>query len=416
MDNNQTIFDKIINDIENSLDGKKGPSATYVIGDNGTGKSRLLASICEYYDDDCPDNVTSVLCITNSTNDKFIYGDGKKRKYLGPRNVGNAIFQSLLSREIAKLIVKAIIKNKKQLNTLLPEILGIEFILEFQKTKDKKTLHTKLDDTIDKRKIKNTTTNQLLDAERRKWLAEAIAGSINMRTITVKNAEHLDAYLELNPNVDLIIKKQKSHLNFNLLSSGEKNRIATTVKLIAHAENNCIVLIDEPEISLHLKWQMDFHSSLIEVMGKYKNYHIVIATHSPVIVSEAVADKNSEAIFVMQSDMHQAGSGDEPSESKNYRVARPGDIESCEKLTLNLFNIVTYNSTAPDLRITEAVLDAAESQGKVNESINLLNDLLIKDGLPSDKKFMINEAIDLIKHHLPARSAPTLINTDNSHE
>jgi len=151
-------------------------------------------------------------------------------------------------------------------------------------------------------------------------------------------------------------------------------------------------------------------------MGKYKNYHIVIATHSPVIVSEAVADKNSEAIFVMQSDMHQASSGDEPSESKNYRVARPGDIESCEKLTLNLFNIVTYNSTAPDLRITEAVLDAAESQGKVNESINLLNDLLIKDGLPSDKKFMINEAIDLIKHHLPARSAPTLINTGNSHE
>src|SRR5476651_1022563 len=84
MDNNQTIFDKIINDIENSLDGKKGPSATYVIGDNGTGKSRLLASICEYYDDDCPDNVTSVLCITIRPMTNSSMGMEKRESTLAP--------------------------------------------------------------------------------------------------------------------------------------------------------------------------------------------------------------------------------------------------------------------------------------------------------------------------------------------
>ncbi|HCM9647998.1 TPA: AAA family ATPase [Enterobacter bugandensis] len=69
------------------------------------------------------------------------------------------------------------------------------------------------------------------------------------------------------------------------LSTGEFNLITSILGLGFSAEKNSIVLIDEPEVSLHPQWQVDFITMIYEIFKEYNVSHIIISTHSPMIVS-----------------------------------------------------------------------------------------------------------------------------------
>ncbi|AHK51290.1 MULTISPECIES: AAA family ATPase [Bacillus] len=68
------------------------------------------------------------------------------------------------------------------------------------------------------------------------------------------------------------------------LSSGEKNELILFYHLIFNTSPNSLILIDEPEISLHISWQNKFISDLKEIHNLNK-LDILIATHSPDIIS-----------------------------------------------------------------------------------------------------------------------------------
>ncbi len=82
----------------------------------------------------------------------------------------------------------------------------------------------------------------------------------------------------------IILEKSDKTISTNKLSSGEKNILVMTYELIFNTSKNSIVLIDEPEISLHVKWQKHLVDDLI-AMGKPNNITFILATHSPVITS-----------------------------------------------------------------------------------------------------------------------------------
>ena len=67
------------------------------------------------------------------------------------------------------------------------------------------------------------------------------------------------------------------------MSSGEKQIFIIFASLIFGLKNNKsgIYIIDEPEASLHLKWQREFVSSILEINP---NIQLIFATHSPEIV------------------------------------------------------------------------------------------------------------------------------------
>lgn len=69
------------------------------------------------------------------------------------------------------------------------------------------------------------------------------------------------------------------------LSSGEKHIIIFFAYLILGMNENKdgIFIVDEPELSLHMKWQERFSSDLLKVAP---NLQIIFATHSPEIVGE----------------------------------------------------------------------------------------------------------------------------------
>jgi predicted ATP-binding protein involved in virulence len=68
-----------------------------------------------------------------------------------------------------------------------------------------------------------------------------------------------------------------------LLSSGEQHQIILIYNLLFPILPNSLILIDDPEISLHISWQKQFLSDLLEIV-KISNFDVIIATHSPFIV------------------------------------------------------------------------------------------------------------------------------------
>ena len=73
-------------------------------------------------------------------------------------------------------------------------------------------------------------------------------------------------------------------IKLETLSSGEKHDFIMFYNLILGSATNGVVLIDEPEISLHIEWQETYLDKLIAIC-KMNGLQAIIATHSPNIVS-----------------------------------------------------------------------------------------------------------------------------------
>lgn len=69
------------------------------------------------------------------------------------------------------------------------------------------------------------------------------------------------------------------------LSSGEQHELVLLFILLFYAERDCVVLIDEPELSLHLTWQQQFLPDLMRVVA-LSGFDVLIATHSADIIGE----------------------------------------------------------------------------------------------------------------------------------
>lgn len=76
-------------------------------------------------------------------------------------------------------------------------------------------------------------------------------------------------------------------LNPRLLSSGEQHEVILLYDLIFKTSSDTLVLIDEPEISLHIDWQLSFLSDL-ESITELTNPQFIIATHSPSIIGNRI--------------------------------------------------------------------------------------------------------------------------------
>jgi predicted ATP-binding protein involved in virulence len=69
------------------------------------------------------------------------------------------------------------------------------------------------------------------------------------------------------------------------LSSGEQNELILFYELIFKSSPGDMILIDEPELSLHISWQNKFIDDL-KAVTSINGVSVVIATHSPDIIDE----------------------------------------------------------------------------------------------------------------------------------
>ena len=57
--------------------------------------------------------------------------------------------------------------------------------------------------------------------------------------------------------------------------------------LLFNVKAGSLVLIDEPEISLHVSWQLKFISD-VEKISELSNFQFIVATHSPQIINDRI--------------------------------------------------------------------------------------------------------------------------------
>ena len=72
-------------------------------------------------------------------------------------------------------------------------------------------------------------------------------------------------------------------IDLGLLSSGEQNEVVMLYTLVFTVGDDSMLLIDEPENSLHVLWQKKFMRTIEEVSA-VKNLFVIVATHSPQII------------------------------------------------------------------------------------------------------------------------------------
>lgn len=69
------------------------------------------------------------------------------------------------------------------------------------------------------------------------------------------------------------------------LSSGEQHEVVLFYELLFKVRANSLVLMDEPEISLHVAWQQGFVNDLLDIT-KVTEFDVIMATHSPQIIHD----------------------------------------------------------------------------------------------------------------------------------
>lgn len=74
----------------------------------------------------------------------------------------------------------------------------------------------------------------------------------------------------------------ETKLTMSALSSGEQHILLQALYMLFEAPTGSLVLIDEPEMSLHLSWQGDYLTNLLEIVS-FRRVQCIISTHSPFV-------------------------------------------------------------------------------------------------------------------------------------
>jgi predicted ATPase len=126
---------------------------------------------------------------------------------------------------------------------------------------------------------------------------KALAERVKVQESSSKTIKlYLDSVNEFLERKKLVLRRRRSYAvpnlelqfedntfgNIQALSSGER-QIVTLVYSATHMSEQKVVLIDEPEISLHIDWQIKL---LPKMIAQLRGKQIITCTHSPTIAAD----------------------------------------------------------------------------------------------------------------------------------
>ena len=126
----------------------------------------------------------------------------------------------------------------------------------------------------------------LNDLERKLGVFDDLLEKLELFTSILNERRFTHKTIEIDREIGFYFKTiTGKKLELTQLSSGEQHEVVLLYELIFNAEQNILVLIDEPEISLHVTWQKEFLNDLMRII-EIQNIQVVIATHSPSIIND----------------------------------------------------------------------------------------------------------------------------------
>lgn len=145
------------------------------------------------------------------------------------------------------------------------------------------------------------------------------------------------------------------------LSEGQKQIILIIGLIYLLEESESLILLDEPDTFLHPEWQRQFCKIANEIKDAEKNIHVLLTTHSPLIV-QSTKDNN---IFLLD--------------------------ESQEKITVKS-NLSTIGNERIDSILTSSLFGLQSSRSVyLDEYMQLRKEILSKKEISSEDKEKLNE-------------------------
>ena len=162
-------------------------------------------------------------------------------------------------------------------------------------------------------KVANEEENLTMGQVRKKVFAE-INGIFEILELDVKLSE-----ISKDENsMPIFTDSSGKKLGINELSSGEKQLFLRTLAIKMLEPENSIIMIDEPELSLHPKWQQ----KIVDVYRKIgRNNQIILATHSPHILG-SVEKENIILLEKNENGIVEVKTGDEFGNSYGQTTGR----------------------------------------------------------------------------------------------
>lgn len=125
-----------------------------------------------------------------------------------------------------------------------------------------------------------------IDTEEKLNALSSLSSSINLfRNLIDKNFNNKRIVFNKDYGFRFVTTYSDSTILPQSLSSGEQHELVMFYDLIFNASENTLILIDEPELSLHIKWQLDYVDELLQIISATK-FSAVLATHSPQIIHD----------------------------------------------------------------------------------------------------------------------------------
>lgn len=155
--------------------------------------------------------------------------------------------------------------------------------------------------------------------------------------------------LQIIEDVTLYVYKHGHKYSFDDCSSGEKHILFAFLNIARYIRDNSLILIDEPEISLHPNWQMIYITALKQLFREFPSCHFVIASHSPYLVSDLNPDSSSLIVLSMEDGVRSAVTLD----YSTYAW-------SAENILYNVFHVRTTRNFYFDLDLRELLCKVSE--------------------------------------------------------
>ena len=291
-------------------------SSVVILGQNGEGKSRLLVELIDRAKDY---DYKNVIAVSTSPFDKFPIRKKYNEisyNYVGVKGggAGNSILSLINSASLG--LLNKDMHNDRNIERIL-SFLGASSEVEYVfKVNPKITQHYSFANSNTKEIYNNLGLGLGEKAPEISYDdLESIKWSLNFLNYEVDKNKNFKVRLHIGKGA--YIKSKKNHLDdinshllsllkhdliklidfriekndfgwmsLRLASSGEQCILLSLLGIATHICNNSLILIDEPEISLHPEWQEKYISLLMRIFERHNSCLFVIATHSPQIVSK----------------------------------------------------------------------------------------------------------------------------------
>ena len=277
-------------------------TVTVLIGANGSGKSRLLREISLQI----LGGYGRVIAIAPTIFDRFRGIKGKRYKFFGARNGRGAA-----TKAIRNALDRALSENPQVLKnftralayTGFDPVIGIRFV------------RLNLDAFGIAASQLTSEEAERLHSALLKWKTRSAyePGGFVRFELSEGSFRELDAlsYAVIAKHDELLYKsgvtarieyfffRGKTPIPILEACSGELSFITTVAFIATEICPGSVIVIDEPETSLHPTWQKSYIATLLDLFHYY-NPRIVISTHSPIIISGAEATSGQVTVYEMK--------------------------------------------------------------------------------------------------------------------